>query len=69
MSKVIDAPESMDLEGAALLAGRINAYWAERGYQVNARIEPFRGGRDFPLLYAVRSDMVDGYPCAWGTSR
>lgn len=54
-----------DREGAAELKARIEAYWAERGHQVQVMLidAPFN-----PAVRAarvdVRSNMVDGMPRA-----
>lgn len=53
----------MDRAGAAVLKDRIEAYWLERGYDVNVALvdAPFS-----PAVRAarvdVRSEMLNGYP-------
>ena len=52
-----------DQAGALAMAKALNAYWAERGYDANARVVScgfhmqMRG-----TFYGVRSDIVNGRP-------
>lgn len=57
----IDAPETMNLEGAKKLAREIERYWALRGKSVECRVEPF-GVPNRANHYAVRSGMINGMP-------
>jgi hypothetical protein len=63
LDPVKDVPELSDELGAQRLKAKIEAYWAERGYSVQLRIEPkgftpqMRAAR-----YDVRSDMQNGFP-------
>lgn len=57
------ACDSVTIGGAEELAARIRAYWADRGYEVNTRVELFHhitGKVD--KFYVIRSDMVNGLP-------
>ena len=58
-------PDHCTAPGARALAKRLRGYWAKLGYRVNTSIEPLGGsGKKLQGLYAVRSDMVDGWPVA-----
>lgn len=51
-----------DREGAnRIIAARVNGYWAERGYMVNARIEtkPCAGRQEISVIV---SDTLNGLP-------
>lgn len=54
-----DGPDPSKIEGARKLAEKINAYWAERGVNANARavLLPFNP-RMREAYYVVRSDLV-----------
>lgn len=47
--------------GATALANVLKRYWAERGYKVEAWVEPCYS-RKGTTLYTVRSDLVNGAP-------
>jgi hypothetical protein len=54
-----------DRAGAELLKSRIEAYWRERGYEIEVTLAPaafspaLRASR-----YDIRSELVDGWPRA-----
>ena len=50
-------------EGADTIARRIEAYWANRGFRVKARVE--RAGTGI----VIRSDMVDGLPVGFDAAK
>lgn len=57
------AYDFVTIGGAEDLAARIRTYWAERGYDVQTRVEPFtRTEGKTETLFVVRSDMVCGLP-------
>jgi hypothetical protein len=50
---------------AEAMARRVSAWWASRGYLVNARAQPVYKRRpldDPDTTWAVVSDMVNGFP-------
>ena len=55
-------PEHLTHDGARQLAGRLTAYWRERGHDVTAWTEVVTEGRDKLRVYAVRSNLINGLP-------
>jgi hypothetical protein len=53
-----------DQNGAAILAGRLRAYWLDRGYNVRTTIEPIRARSERAPVFQVRSNLVGGLPPA-----
>ncbi len=50
---------------AERLRGRVERYWKKRGYEVESWTEQ-TGHRDHGgSIWAVRSDLVNGYPRGW----
>lgn len=59
-----NVPEFCDEHGAAILAARIAAYWAERGRTVTTRIERVTqtDSTAYCGMFAVRSDLTFQLP-------
>jgi hypothetical protein len=66
-----DTGEYTDRAGAELIKARIEAYWRERGYEIQVTLAPaaftaaLRGSR-----FDIRSELVNGLPprcCAQGS--
>jgi hypothetical protein len=60
-------PDTLSFDGAQTLKSRIERFWVARGYAPVCVIERIslpnpRGEVHTRLLYAVRSDMVNGVP-------
>lgn len=49
-------------------AANLRKFWASRGYQVNTWIVGQSQYDNGTLVYAVRSDMVNGLPRGWRKS-
>lgn len=50
-------------DGANALAGKIRAYWKERGETVVVRVEKLPGAEPKRIPHwAVRSDLINGMP-------
>jgi hypothetical protein len=49
-------------ERASELAGTINAYWFDRGYEAGARPFVFREDKDEGRMWGVTSSLVSGLP-------
>jgi hypothetical protein len=54
-------PDNLSRKGAHALALRLQRYWADRGYVVEARVRIVRDVNG-DLAYTVESDMINGRP-------
>lgn len=54
--------DTMSEAGAIALRDQINAYWRERGYDAQARVEVFSFKERRARFFDVRSAMVNGLP-------
>lgn len=55
--------DTMSEEGARRLMERIRQYWREQGYELPImHMEQITDGKGRGLMFAVRSDMVNGKP-------
>ena len=57
-------PDLLSLEGATTLVKHIREFWAAKGYEVMAYMIG-DGADDRACVYAVRSDLVNGFPRDW----
>lgn len=58
--EVMESHDSFSEKGAARIAGSIEGFWSASDKAVKTKLEPFVLGQR--VVYAVRSDMVNGLP-------
>lgn len=57
-------PDHLTHANANALANRIQAYWADRGKSPLVYVVELPGSTETAPLFGVRSNMVNGTPCA-----